>query len=328
MSARLSTSVALCTFNGARFIQEQIRSILDQETPVDEIVVRDDRSDDNTVALIGALAATTAIPIRVTVNQDRLGSTRNFLTAIEHCRGDVIFLSDQDDVWLAEKVATMTAAFAADAEVELVLSDATVVDEALRPLGYTVLGSLPLTARDRTRVRRGDGTDLVLVRPFGTGSSMAFRATLSPAILQLNWPDALIHDSWILTVADALSRLEVIDRPLNLYRQHAAQQVGAPPKWRARAAEGAAGQPAPERLPGHRRQLGVFRQIEAAFALTETRAPFRATLRDAIAHLERRLGLPGARPLRLPGVAREVVGGGYSRFASGLRSAGRDLLLP
>lgn len=331
-SHRLTSSVALCTFNGARFVEEQIRSILDQTCPPDEIVAFDDRSTDDTVAVLERFAAATDVPIRVTVNATRQGSTDNFIAAIAACSCDVVFLSDQDDIWCPTKVEAMLALFAQNPNLGLVVSDARAVDEELRPLGYTVLGSLPVTHAERRRINRGEGSHLVLKRPFGTGSSMAFRAALKPAILTLDRPAALIHDSWILTVAAAYSTIAVTGEVLNLYRQHAAQQVGAPPKWRANSNNTTLGvTSSAASRDSHRHQLDVYRQLRRSLVENgrfRARAIFSTALDEAISHAERRLALPGPALKRGMMVLRELVSGRYSRYSSGVKSAGKDLLRP
>lgn len=325
----LTSSVALCTFNGARFIEEQVLSILGQTVPPDEIVVFDDRSTDDTVAILERIAAATDVPIRITVNTTRKGSTDNFLAAIAACGGDVIFLSDQDDVWLPDKVEVMLSRFARDADLGLIVSDARAVDEQLHPLGYTVLGSLPVTPAERRRIGRGRGTHLVLKRPFGTGSSMAFRVGLKPAILTLDRPAELIHDSWILTVAAAYSAIAVTGEVLNLYRQHAAQQVGAPPKWRASGGSAPGGAHAAADRDSHRHQLEIYCSLRRSLLENgrfSARPRFATALNEAIAHAERRLALPGGLLARGAVVMRELVSRRYSRYSSGVRSAGKDLL--
>lgn len=325
--ARLSASVALCSCNGAMFLREQIESISTQTRLPDEIVVRDDRSDDDTVRLLQDLAQRSPIPIRIAVNEERMGSTTNFLAAIADCRRNVVFLSDQDDVWLPHKMATMMDVFEAEPEVGLVISDATVVDRDLHPLGYTVLDSLPLARPARARINRGAGTHLALKQPFGTGSSMAMRGALKSPLLELKRPDALIHDSWLLMVADAYSSVRIVDEPLNLYRQHAGQQVGAPPKWRSSAAASADRR---NDHASHRRQLAVYEELRASLVRNgrfTPRAAFAGSLDSAIAHATQRLELPAGRVKRVPAILREWASGRYGRFSSGWKSVGKDLLL-
>src|SRR5258706_6945784 len=97
-------SVAMCTCNGAAYLADQLESIAAQSRLPDELVVRDDASVDDTPAVIQAFAARAPFPVRFERNADRLGSTRNFDGAIAACTGDLIALSDQDDVWHQDKV--------------------------------------------------------------------------------------------------------------------------------------------------------------------------------------------------------------------------------
>ena len=116
----MTTSVAMCTYNGAQFIEEQLRSILDQTFHVEEVVVCDDRSVDETVAIIERVAKETSIPIHIHINETNLGCARNFEKAISLCNGDVIFLSDQDDIWMPNKVETIVNWFKANPTKEYV----------------------------------------------------------------------------------------------------------------------------------------------------------------------------------------------------------------
>src|SRR4051812_35139545 len=99
----MKLSVALCTFNGDKFLVEQLESILSQDLPVDEIIVCDDRSSDETLYLIDTFIRKYPGVIKLHQNESTLTSIRNFEKAIGLCTGDIVFLSDQDDVWLPEK---------------------------------------------------------------------------------------------------------------------------------------------------------------------------------------------------------------------------------
>src|ERR687894_3003245 len=102
MPARFS--VAMCTYNGARFVAEQLASVAAQTRPPDELVVCDDGSTDETCRLVEEFAARAPFPVRLFVNERNLGSTRNFGRAVALCEGDLVALSDQDDVWHPEKL--------------------------------------------------------------------------------------------------------------------------------------------------------------------------------------------------------------------------------
>jgi len=96
----MKISVAMCTYNGSRFLENQLNSIGAQEVQPFELVICDDGSTDSTVQIIEAFRETVSFPVHLHRNSTNLGSTRNFQEAIELCRGDIIALCDQDDYWL------------------------------------------------------------------------------------------------------------------------------------------------------------------------------------------------------------------------------------
>ena len=104
-------SVAICTYNGADFLSDQLESIIAQSRPPDQIVVCDDGSTDETQALLKRFAATSPVPVSLHFNEKNFGSVKNFEKAISLCTGDVIALSDQDDVWRADKLQLIEDAF-------------------------------------------------------------------------------------------------------------------------------------------------------------------------------------------------------------------------
>src|SRR5688572_14133745 len=97
-------SVAMCTYNGARYLKEQLDSFTVQTRLPDELIVCDDGSSDETCQIVSTFAASAPFTVRLEVNQQTLGSTQNFAKAIQLCRGDLIALCDQDDVWLPGKL--------------------------------------------------------------------------------------------------------------------------------------------------------------------------------------------------------------------------------
>src|SRR5688572_17357597 len=131
MTAPLSLSVALASFNGERYIAEQLKSIAQQARLPDELVVSDDASTDNTPEIVLEFARHAPFPVQFFQNSERLGSTRNFEAAIRACKGDIIFLCDQDDVWYPNKVALIEASFINNPSAGAIFTDADVVDENL-----------------------------------------------------------------------------------------------------------------------------------------------------------------------------------------------------
>src|ERR1700759_3102252 len=105
-------SVAMCPYNGARFVGEQLESIAAQTLAPSELVVCDDRSTDATVRLVESFPARGPFSVRLGVTEHTLGSKKIFERAVSLCRGELIALSDQDDVWLPGKLARLAAEFA------------------------------------------------------------------------------------------------------------------------------------------------------------------------------------------------------------------------
>src|SRR6476646_4901088 len=127
----MNLSIALCSYNGAAYLSEQLESIAAQTRTPDELVISDDHSTDDTLRLIEEFAATAGFPVRLSVNESNLGTAKNFEKAISLCRGDVIVLSDQDDVWHSDKLESVERIFAARPQLSLVFSNAELVDETL-----------------------------------------------------------------------------------------------------------------------------------------------------------------------------------------------------
>jgi glycosyltransferase involved in cell wall biosynthesis len=198
-------SVCLASYNGARYIGEQLRSILDQLGPGDEVVVSDDASTDDTVAVVRAVGDAR---IRVFENSTNLGYTRNFENALRQARGDLIFLADQDDVWLDGKVSTLERALRT---ADFVVSDARVVDGDLNEL-HASHGRLH-------HARTGFWANFSATRYIG--ACMAFRRDVLTRALPFPSNAALCaHDYWLAIVAERWFRTRYVDVPLILYRRH------------------------------------------------------------------------------------------------------------
>ena len=136
----MDLSVALCTYNGALFIESQLLSILNQRLPVDEIVIYDDGSSDATLSMIHSISEKhPEVVWEIRQNPQRLGVIKNFEKALLACHGDIIFLSDQDDIWLPEKTEKMVAYFHQHPNTELLFTDAVLIDENGRSLSDNTL---------------------------------------------------------------------------------------------------------------------------------------------------------------------------------------------
>lgn len=323
-------SVALCTYNGAQYLQDQLDSVSTQTRPPDELVVCDDASRDDTVAMVKEFAVRVAFPVRVVCNVVNVGSTKNFERAIALCDGDIIALCDQDDVWKRHKLRTLEAAFLHSECAVIAASDADLVDADGRPTGARLWDAVGFTPRLRAQFHAGDGLRVLMHRTCLTGATMAFRTELRGDVLPI--PADWVHDAWIALIGSALGGIALIDEPLVAYRQHPRQQIGAGgggPTGLMSQVSAASRLTAEhfERLAG---------QFEAVAAALRTLGP-RVRDRDAAAllalhatHLRMR-GQVRARPRysRGPAVVRELIRGNYGRFGVGFlgwKSIAADLL--
>ena len=205
MSARKRVSIALATYRGERFLKEQLDSFAAQSRLPDELVVGDDSPDDATRAILEAFAATAPFPVTVISNQPALGPAANFSATFARCTGDVIFPSDQDDIWHPDKIGRMLAFMDEQPRVLVAVHDAALVDADARPLGLTMAGQITAA---------GDNPALGLV----AGCCMAFDGRL--ARLYDPVPDADTHDAWLTSIADDLGIRGWLPEPLIHYRRH------------------------------------------------------------------------------------------------------------
>lgn len=198
-------SVCLATYNGEKYIQSQLRSILDQLSAEDEIVLSDDGSTDKTIDVVTGLNDPR---IRVIYNRSKKGYTGNFEHAIKHAKGDYIFLSDQDDIWMPDKIEEMKDLLKTS---QLVVSDAMFVDEKLEALGHTFF--------EIRGGRKGFWNNLFVSQYLG--ACMAFRKEVLPKLLPFpERSDLCPHDLWITLIPEFYYKTAVIRKPLIKYRRH------------------------------------------------------------------------------------------------------------
>ncbi|MBC7930737.1 MAG: glycosyltransferase, partial [Rubrivivax sp.] len=278
-------------------------------------------------------AETAPFPVRLYVNEQNLGSTRNFEKAIGLCEGELIALSDQDDVWLPRKLELVEAVFDRAPGVGLVFTDAELVDERLRPLGHRLWDKVGFDKRMRQRVRGGRALDVLLPGWTVTGATMAFRSKFRDLALEIPDDLSMIHDGWIALVVAAVSDVEFISEPLIEYRQHPHQQIGAPMESEAQNAAGVMS------LQDIRAAIGRGNQydelIEKGGRVRQRLASRRERFDSALAlrqldarlkHLRSRGELPKGKLKRLGHVLRELLARRYHLYSNGVSSAVKDLL--
>lgn len=221
-------SVALCTYNGSRFLEKQLNSVLNQTIAVDEIIICDDNSSDETIKIINIYQDKNPGLIRVFQNKPGLGTIKNFEKAISKTTGDLIFLSDQDDIWYPEKVEKSINFFKQNQKCVLLFSDGDLIDnEDLKIAGslWTKWGfddeKKSLWSNNKLAFNslvKGDNKI--------TGATVCFKASLKNKIYPIALPLDYWHDGWLGTHAAAVEGLFFINEPLIKYRVHDSQQVG------------------------------------------------------------------------------------------------------
>ncbi len=223
----MSISVAMCTYNGSKFLLEQLTSIANQTQAVDELVVCDDCSTDNTVEIIGQFAKTVTFPVRVFVNSTNLGSNRNFEKCLSLCQNEIIILCDQDDVWLPQKVEKICVCFTTNKHIDGVFSNANIIDEHSNLTGQTAWEAVSFGTKAQNLWKNGQAFDILLKGYVVTGATLAIRRYILPEILPVpTLIKELIHDGWIALWLSIDNRIMMVEEPLVLYRQHTSQQVG------------------------------------------------------------------------------------------------------
>jgi glycosyltransferase involved in cell wall biosynthesis len=224
-SRSIRLSVAMCTYNGERFLSEQLESFLEQQRPPDELVICDDGSIDRTVEILSNFARKAAFPVRVFLNPSNLGYGRNFQKAVALTDGDVIALADQDDRWHPQKLSRLVELFA-DPATGGVFSNGDLIDIASRPVPGDLWNSFQFDSRDQKRFRTGDAFQVLLRRNVVTGMAFAFRSRFRDMLAWL--PEPWPHDAWLGLLLAATGELRACPEHLVAYRMHASQQIGVP----------------------------------------------------------------------------------------------------
>jgi glycosyltransferase involved in cell wall biosynthesis len=205
----------MAAFQGEHYVVPQLESILSQLSAADEVIVVDDCSSDRTPDRVRSLGDPR---IRLIEHTSTLGVTRSFEDALSHVSGDVIFLSDQDDVWTPKKVSTVLQAFEANPDVTLVATDAALIDDNGVRVGASYYAS---------RGKFDSGLFSNLIRCKFLGCTMAFRSVIVPKVFPFPGGDDVLHDIWIGTVNTLWGgKTLYISEPLVLYRRHAANFTG------------------------------------------------------------------------------------------------------
>lgn len=321
--ASLSVGVALCTYNGARYVRAQLDSITQQTRLPAHVMIADDGSTDATLDIVRQWArAAAGVGIRVTIldTPGPGGVTANFARALAAVDADLIALCDHDDVWLPDRLEVAAQAFD-DEAILLHHSNARLVESD----GVTEIGQLsevlkfPIEWPNPPHGAFG----ALLRRNLVTGAATMVRRSLLATAAP--FPSDWVHDEWLAILAAAQGGIAYTPEPLIRYRQHGANQIGVSSlglsgKFRRMV------EPRGDRNATlARRAAALVERLEA----TETPQDYLAVAQQKARFEARRAAWPAGRAVRLPRVLREAARGTYPRLSSqGWLDVVRDALQP
>jgi glycosyltransferase involved in cell wall biosynthesis len=220
-------SVALCTYNGERFLGQQLASIKNQSSPVHELVICDDGSTDQTFEIIEAFQKSVNFPVILHKNLTNLGSSKNFEKCIQACSGDIIFLCDQDDLWKKDKIEKQVAFLDAHPDQDAVFSNALMIDQAGASKEKTSFEQIEFTADLQNFWKRGGAFEILSKGYIVTGATLAIRKKICDSVFPVpSIIPELIHDGWIALYLSMDQKIGFLSEVLVEYREHDNQQVG------------------------------------------------------------------------------------------------------
>jgi glycosyltransferase involved in cell wall biosynthesis len=211
-------SVVMATYNGSRYIEKQIETIILQTIKPDELIVADDCSTDDTLEIVERMRPKVSFPLTVRRNRTRLGYGDNFLNACELASQPYICFCDQDDSWLPEKISSYAEMIIAMPNVSLFIHQGEVVDDNLRPTG----SNHPRITRDHFQppltanlLDRPPGFAMCFARKLFTNHDWRNRPADFDAVNSMTK-----HDLWIFALANAEGGIYSTSKVLIHYRRH------------------------------------------------------------------------------------------------------------
>ena len=216
----MKTSVALCTFNGEKYLRKQLDSILEQTVAVDEIVVCDDLSTDATLSILNQYKETFPNIFKIHANEKNLRSVKNFEKAISLCENEIVFLCDQDDMWIPEKVEVILNQFKISPELQVIATNAFIINDDEDMLNVSTIYDIPSkTTKEMKEI-------LFFHQNFCTGATMAMRKEFADDLMPFPPENLFHHDEWIALKASLKNQLLFLNDRLIKYRIHQNQLVG------------------------------------------------------------------------------------------------------
>lgn len=230
---RLTYDIIICTYNGEKYISQQILSILRQKIPPVKIIISDDGSSDNTLEVIRKELRNTSYQYQI-IKGPRLGIIYNFLLSLKHTSSEYIFLADQDDIWLPNKIETFLNNIKKTPKnnsfPKLFFSDSILFKDNIDIFSKSFFKYQGISSSFLN-------DDSIIYKNCVQGASCCINKALKDLILssldQVNIKNLYMHDWWIALLAKYYGQSYFIDQPTLLYRQHHNNQIGTfNKKWK------------------------------------------------------------------------------------------------
>lgn len=313
-----TTSIALCTYNGERFLPSQLESLLRQTQLPNELVVCDDNSTDSTVKILEKFAHKAPFKVQIFVNDTPIGVVKNFENAAKLCQNEIVFFCDQDDLWMPTKIEKQAKFLTQNPDIQVVFSNLDLVDELLNPLRKTMWEEVRFRKKQQQRWKSGKAIEVLLQGNRVSGCSMAIRKTFLEKVLPFpTQPAGFIHDAYLALAAAMTGQISFLEESLVFYRQHQTQQIGTRPKEKPEevAIHQRFQREREEKLAPLREQAHYWQQVfEQVKHLTLTDDPHTQSIKQFISFLHMRSTLPKLQLLRLVPIVRHFWNGNYTRF--------------
>lgn len=210
-------SVVLPTYNGEKYLEEQLRSLMDQSYHNLEIIIVDDKSTDNSLKIINNLASIDN-RIKVYANSRNLGLVPNYLKGASLARGEFICVCDQDDYWRKDRIELLRSLLEEDEENMMAYSDIEICDEDLKPIRSSL-------GFNETRLRKGYLRELSFLKNVTT--HMMVRKKVNDMMTIVSDDAPFMHDHLMLILSAGLGKIVYTKEKLIKYRQHSGNQIGA-----------------------------------------------------------------------------------------------------
>lgn len=223
----MQISVVLCTYNGEKYLDEQINSIKNQTLLPFELIVSDDCSSDKTLNILEQHQNNSFFPFFIYKNEKRLGVAKNFEQAILKAKGDIIVLSDQDDIWKKDKLENIYKLFSNNVDIGFAFSNALLINSSGDFYKSTLWDKVKFNDNDRNYFSTNTTYQLkiLLKKNIVTGATLAFKGNLKNIICPI--PPMWVHDEWISLIITLHGYKGIaIEKPLIYYRIHPKQQIG------------------------------------------------------------------------------------------------------